>query len=101
MKKLVNDFLDRYFHDEESIILMLLLSVGLAVLLFFGGVLAPLITAIIVAYLMQGLVEILLRQGLSARIGVHPRLRGFHWCVPLDAAVPATLCLESATQANQ
>lgn len=68
MKKLVNDFLDRYFHDEESIILMLLLSVGLAVLLFFGGVLAPLITAIIVAYLMQGLVEILLRQGLSARI---------------------------------
>lgn len=68
MKKLVNDFLDRYFHDEESIILMLLLSVGLTVLLFFGGVLAPLITAIIVAYLMQGLVEILLRQGLSARI---------------------------------
>ena len=68
MKKLVNDFLDRYFHDEESIILMLLLTVGLAVLLMFGGVLAPLITAIIVAYLMQGLVEILLRQGLSSRI---------------------------------
>ena len=68
MKKLVNDFLDRYFHDEESIILMLLLTAGLAVLLLFGGVLAPLITAIIIAYLMQGLVEILLRQGLSARI---------------------------------
>jgi len=68
MKKLVNDFLDRYFHDEESIILMLLLTVGLAVLLLFGGILAPLITAIIVAYLMQGLVEILLRQGLSSRI---------------------------------
>ena len=68
MKKLVNDFLDRYFHDEESIILMLLLTVGLGVLLLFGGVLAPLITAIIIAYLMQGLVEILLRRGLSSRI---------------------------------
>ena len=68
MKKLVNDFLDRYFHDEESIILMLLLSVGLAVLLLFGGVLAPLITAIIIAYLMQGLVDILLRRGIRARI---------------------------------
>ena len=68
MKKLVNDFLDRYFHDEESIILMLLLISGLAVLLLFGGVLAPLIAAIIIAYLMQGLVEILLRYGLSARI---------------------------------
>jgi putative permease len=68
MKKLVNDFLDRYFHDEESIILMLLLTVGLGVLLLFGGVLAPLITAIIIAYLMQGLVDILLRRGLSSRI---------------------------------
>jgi len=68
MKKLVNGFLDRYFHDEESIILMLLLTVGLGVLLLFGGVLAPLITAIIIAYLMQGLVEILLRRGLSSRI---------------------------------
>lgn len=68
MKKLVNDFLDRYFHDEESIILMLLLILGLAVLLLFGGVLAPLITAIILAYLMQGLVDIMLRYGLSNRL---------------------------------
>jgi putative permease len=68
MKKLVNDFFDRYFHDEESIILMLLLTVGLGVLLLFGGVLAPLIAAIIIAYLMQGLVEILLRRGLSSLI---------------------------------
>jgi putative permease len=68
MKKLVNDFLDRYFHDEESIILMLLLILGLAVLLLLGGVLAPLITAIIIAYLMQGLVNILLRWGLSSRL---------------------------------
>ena len=68
MKKLVNDFFDRYFHDEESIILLLLLTFGLGVLLLFGGVLAPLITAIIIAYLMQGLVEILLRRGLSSGI---------------------------------
>lgn len=68
MKKLINDFLDRYFHDEESIILMLLLTLGLIVLLFIGGILAPLITAIIIAYLMQGLINILLRFGLSQRI---------------------------------
>lgn len=68
MKKLLNDFLDRYFHDEESIILLVLLIAGLAVLLFLGGVLAPLITAIIIAYLMQGLVNLLLKYGLSARL---------------------------------
>ena len=33
MKKLLNDFIDRYFHDEESIILVILLSAGLVILL--------------------------------------------------------------------
>ena len=60
MKKLLNDFFDRYFHDEESIILLILLSIGLAVLLLLGEILAPLIAAIIIAYLMQGLVNLLL-----------------------------------------
>lgn len=68
MKKLLNDFLDRYFHDEESIILLVLLVAGFIVLLVLGGVLAPLITAIIIAYLMQGLVNLLLKYGMSARL---------------------------------
>ena len=68
MKKLVQDFFDRYFHDEESIILVLLLAAGLFVLLNLGSVLAPLVTAIVVAYLMQGLVNTLLKRGLSQRL---------------------------------
>ncbi len=68
MRKLLRDFYDRYFHDEESIILIILLVVGLTVLLLLGGVLAPLIAAIIIAYLMQGLVDLLLRYGLSPRL---------------------------------
>ncbi|MDG2141716.1 MAG: AI-2E family transporter [Gammaproteobacteria bacterium] len=65
MKKLLNDFLDRYFHDEESIILVFLLGAVLLIFLLFGGMLAPLITAVIIAYLMQGLVSLALRYGLS------------------------------------
>ena len=68
MKQLLNDFYDRYFHDEESVILLLLLVVGLVVLLLLGGMLAPLIAAIIIAYLMQGLVNVLLRFNLSERL---------------------------------
>lgn len=68
MRKLFRDFFDRYFHDEESIILVILLAVGVLVLVMLGGVLAPLIAAIIIAYLMQGLVNLLLRYGLSARL---------------------------------
>ncbi|MEX0902054.1 MAG: AI-2E family transporter [Pseudohongiellaceae bacterium] len=61
MRKLFRDFYDRYFHDEESIILLILLTCGLVILATLGGVLAPLITAIIIAYLMQGLVNLLVR----------------------------------------
>ena len=68
MKKLLNDFFDRYFHDEESIILLILLTTGLIILFLLGEVLAPLIGAIIIAYLMQGLVNLLLRYGISARL---------------------------------
>ena len=67
MKKLLNDFLDRYFHDEESIILVFLIGAVLLIFLLFGGMLAPLITAVIIAYLMQGLVSLALRYGLSER----------------------------------
>ena len=52
MKKLLNDFFDRYFHDEESLILLILLAVGLILLVLIGEILAPLIAAIVIAYLM-------------------------------------------------
>ncbi len=68
MMQLLNDFFDRYLHDEESIILLILLSLGLLVILLLGSILAPIIAAIIIAYLMQGLVNLLLRWGLSASI---------------------------------
>ncbi len=68
MKKLLNDFFDRYFHDEESLILLILLAVGLILLVLIGEILAPLIAAIVIAYLMQGLVNLLLRYGASARL---------------------------------
>ena len=50
MRKLLRDFIDRYFHDEESLILLILLTVGLLVLLYLGETLAPLIAAIIMRY---------------------------------------------------
>ena len=68
MRKLLNDFTDRYFHDEESIILVFLLTIALVALLLFGGMLAPLIVALIIAYLMQGLVALLLKYGFTERL---------------------------------
>ena len=70
MPKLLDDFLDRYFHDEESVIFIALLAVGLVVLLTLGTYLAPIITAIIIAYLLQGLVNTLLKLNVSPGLSV-------------------------------
>lgn len=56
---------DEYFSDEEALSLLLVLSVGLLVVIFFGGALAPVLTAIVLAYLMQGLVNLLTRKGMA------------------------------------
>lgn len=68
MRKLLDDFLDRYFHDEESIILIFLLTVALVGFLLFGSMLTPLIAALIIAYLMQGLVALFLKYGFTERL---------------------------------
>jgi putative permease len=44
-----------------------MLAFGTLLILWLGSMLAPLFTAIVIAYLMQGLVNILLRFGASAR----------------------------------
>lgn len=61
MRNFFRGFLDRYFHDEESVVFTLILLGGLVVLLTFGSTLAPLIVALIIAYLLQGMVNSLVR----------------------------------------
>ena len=64
IKKLLSDFYNRYFYDEESLILLFLIATGLLVLLVLGRWLAPVITAVIFAYLMHGLITPLQRIGM-------------------------------------
>ncbi len=64
MRKFFDSFVDRYFHDEEAIIFTLILVAALVVLLTMGSYIAPLIVALIIAYLLQGMVNTALRMGL-------------------------------------
>jgi putative permease len=70
MRKFFRGFMDRYFHDEESVIFTLILLAALFIMLTIGSIIAPLIVAIIVAYLLQGLVNGLQRLGLGYLISV-------------------------------
>lgn len=60
----------RYFSDPQAVILAFLLLLAATVLLFFGRMLAPLLTAIIIAYLLEGPISWMERHGLRRIIGV-------------------------------
>jgi putative permease len=62
---LLNRWYRKYFSDPEGIILALLLALGFTVVIFFGEMLAPVLASVVIAYMLDGLVTLLQRQGLS------------------------------------
>jgi putative permease len=65
MFKVFRAWLDHFFADEQALLLVVLLSVGLAAILMFGSTLTPVFASIILAYLTFGLVEWLERFGVN------------------------------------
>lgn len=70
MLKIFRNWLDRYFSNEEALLLLLLIIVGLVAILTLGQVLAPLIASIIIAFIMQGMVVRLHKWGLPHWLAV-------------------------------
>src|SRR5690606_14276546 len=62
--KVFQRWIDRYFSDEEAILLLVLITALLLVIISLGQVLAPFFTALVVAYLLQGSMGWLKQQGL-------------------------------------
>lgn len=57
MFRLVKGWYLQYFSDDEAAILVMLISVGFLVLATLGDVLAPVLASIVMAYLLQGLIN--------------------------------------------
>lgn len=64
MIKVFERWLERYFAEEEAVLLAVLLIAGVIIMVTMGVVLAPMLTAIIIAFLMQGVVTTLMRWGV-------------------------------------
>ena len=56
MIRVFKKWIDRYFVDEEAIILLFLLVGGLLIIVYAGDIVAPILASVIIAYLLQGLV---------------------------------------------
>lgn len=70
MLKVLQNWMYRYFSDEQAVVLGVLLVLGFAAILTLGGMLAPVLTGMVLAFLMQGLVNAFERLRVPSVIAV-------------------------------
>ena len=70
MKEVLTKWYQRYFSEEEAVVLLVMLVAAFVVMLAFGEILAPVFVAVILAYLMQGVANVMRHRGLPAELSV-------------------------------
>ncbi|MGM0701110.1 MAG: AI-2E family transporter [Pseudomonadota bacterium] len=70
LRTVFKGWIEHYFSDEEAVILLVLLALGFAVVVLLGRMLAPFLTALVIAFLLQGAVSWLERQGAPHLLAV-------------------------------
>jgi hypothetical protein len=70
MFKVLRDWIQRYFSDEEAVVLAVLLVLAFTAVLTLGGMLAPVLAGMVLAFLMQGLVNLLERLRVPSGVAV-------------------------------
>jgi putative permease len=69
--EVISTWVNQYFSNEEAIYLIALLTFTLVVLATLGGVLAPVLTGLVFAFLLQGLVKWLERAKMPRIVAVY------------------------------
>lgn len=57
--KIISDWFQRIFNDPQAIILTIVLALGGSVILIMGRDLAPVLASMVIAYLLEGIVQLL------------------------------------------
>jgi putative permease len=70
MLRLIRLWYERNFSDPQAVILLILITGGFLVVIYFGTMLAPLLTSIVLAYMMEPVVELLQRHRVPRLISV-------------------------------
>lgn len=71
MLKVLRSWVDRYFSDEEAVVLFLVLMLGLAFIVLWGDIMAPVIAGAILAFVLQGLVASMVQRGINKKVAVY------------------------------
>ena len=70
LRTILKSWVERYFSDEEALILLIVLVAGFAAIIWFGRMLAPFFTALVIAFLLQGVVSAFTRRGVPHLLAV-------------------------------
>jgi putative permease len=54
--KILRQWFNRYFSDPEAVLLVLILVIGFSLVIFLSGILAPVLVALVLAYLLEWIV---------------------------------------------
>ena len=65
MINFLKNFFDRYFYDDEQYAALFILSIGIIILYFLGGIIAPVLVSILIAYILNGLMSFMEEKGNS------------------------------------
>ena len=69
MFEIFKKWYERYLVEEEAVLLLVLLTLGLVLLLTVGDILTPVLAALVLTYLMQGVSHYLTKRGLPQWAG--------------------------------
>ena len=98
MLKIVNDWYRRHFTDPQVAILALLLVLGATVLYAIGDVLTPLLASIIIAYLLDGAVNVLKKHKVPRFIAILSTFSLFIILLLIVLFILAPLLIRQGTQ---
>lgn len=98
MIKLLSDWYQEHFSNPQVAILAFLLLLGFGIILLAGNVLAPVLAAVIIAYLLDGGIELMRSFRLPRFIAVLIVFSVFMLVLLLTLFVLAPLMLKQATQ---
>lgn len=98
MIKLINDWYHKHFNDPQVAILALLILIAVATLYVIGDVLAPLLAAIIIAYLLDGAITYLKNHKVPRFIAIMSTFSVFILLLLIVLFILAPLLVRQATQ---
>ncbi len=67
---LIAEWFKRHFSNPEVVFLAICLLVGFSIIVFFGDVLGPVLASIVIAYLLEGIVKVMVRNHVPRFIAV-------------------------------